>query len=231
VRIPTNRQSCFTLIELLVVVAIISVLASMMLPALSKAKARGKASDCANNLRQIGIGMTMFAAENEGYIPDTPWGSTCNASWANCVWDAVIDQALGGKGKGISKTFHCPEQTLPWVGCPGCSCPGNPNGVYPRSYSINSNGDGIQQKSLRLGSIPDPAGTIYVAERSCPSSQGQTCYSCSNIGGPSSNNNRHYGMSNYLFVDGHVELLRLEQTVGTGSLGSPKGMWTVAAND
>lgn len=63
-----SPKSCFTLIELLVVVAIIAVLASLLLPALSKARDHARRGVCQANLKQIGMASTLYADDNAGFF-------------------------------------------------------------------------------------------------------------------------------------------------------------------
>src|SRR5260370_23137150 len=88
------RSRAFTLIELLVVIALIAVLAAMLLPALSRAKARAQRIQCTSQMKQLALGFHLFADDHQDKLPPSAYST--GPYMYQLSWDDYIHRYIGG---------------------------------------------------------------------------------------------------------------------------------------
>jgi len=112
----TNRDGAFTLIELLVVIAIIALLMGILVPVLHKAREQGKDVICRSNLRQIGIGASLYAEEWDLHVPR---GSAEKTAWYMLFMPFLAQKPVNNDYRTV-EIYRCPsypdkDQTVCYV--------------------------------------------------------------------------------------------------------------------
>jgi prepilin-type N-terminal cleavage/methylation domain-containing protein len=172
-----NPKRAFSLVELLVVIAIISVLAALLLPAFSGAKARALRAVCTNNLKQINLGLQLYGGDNGDRFPVDPniTGGVLTTNHWGIFYKRLMKSYVGLKQPSSSreKIFACPADTF-YYDFPGLAYEAQPyhdqlNTDFS-SYGFNgANASPLKPSKpgvsgLKQTAIKDPSRTLLVSE-------------------------------------------------------------------
>jgi len=230
-------QRAFTLLELLVVIAIIAILAALLLPVLSKAKARAKTIQCQGNLTQLQLAWQMYVNDHDDFIPGNNWwqeaGSNgmarCSLNWMtgwedatladnpdNTNTDLFLNPQWSSLGEYVKSAaiYHCPASSI---------LVREGGGLFPLARTVSMNGwmgytnrplDTTFQfirKTTDLGKLSASDAFVFIDERDDSVDDGFFGVSMDNTSIPRMVEipaNYHGGGGPVTFADGHVELHR-----------------------
>jgi len=195
-------RGAFTLIELLVVIAIIAILAALLLPSLSRAKEKARATQCLSQMRQFGLAVRFYADDHADEFPRSQHSAFTHGQK---TWGRALAPFLGASDVTwtnlLTTIYHCPtdKRTAPW------------------SYGLNvyfelgpsDDYTGRPETWRRMTQVPRPAATILYAENASAADHimPNFWFGPQDLGDLASG--RHSQRANYSFVDGHSQALPL----------------------
>ena len=204
----------FTLIELLVVIAIIGILAAILFPAFAKARENSRRAACQSNLKQIALGLQMYAIDNNNCYPPVPFLTDINdertsdggTGWALSVADIIKNDQI----------LQCPSEVKSaedgfsdyWI---NADLLGISEAKLVSAANVIMTGDG-HGESATISASAD-----YALHRDYPTGSGPFQYDDYNWVSTESFARRHLEGANYAFADGHVKWLKPDQISTTAA--------------
>ena len=201
--IRTRELKSFTLIELLVVLAIISLLVSILLPSLSRAKELARRVVCSSNMRQIGLAFSLYHNDFKRRFPpvrETGPSSPLTGIWADKLYDNSLDNTA---------IFHCPN-------APKRTYTPQVDGAFKMAYGME-----WYMGGKLISDIREPTQTVLMGEgiNECAwGYHGYGFYKNETLNWGLPDDTRHDGVSNILCVDGHVEPFTRDDAIHGGEL-------------
>lgn len=230
----STRRKGFTLVELLVVIGIISVLISMLLPSLARARRQARMVVCQSNMRQLAMGMLMYANDNHQYVPVWNWefpdpnygpGSGSNSSFVmtenNFVQQGLIWPYTGDRG-----IYVCPEYPLILQNAANTLYGFPPQWTYQVNGQPGYSMGGLPGWITKISRIRPSVNTVFMLMEQDIADTAAWDNGVTLVGpfwtpGADSLGQFHSGGGNLAYYDGHVEWLRRDSYLN--QVSTPQG--------
>ena len=219
--IKSSRQGAFTLIELLVVIAIIAILAGLLLPALSRAKAQAQAVGCLGNLNQWALATQLYSTDHADFLP--PEGTpNPDAKDTNIGWYIQLPQQLG-----LPRYHDMPWRTNAaaptgrslWI-CPRNVRRSNGNNLFHYCLNEEVNNTGELNHPIKLAAIESPSAMVWLFDTKNLPAVGYWGFVHTNL---------HQQGAQFAFLDGHARRYRntayWDFALGHGRTNNPELRW------